>query len=106
VEVGRWFASRDRINHVHFRNVRVEKPYEKYAEVFLDEGQVDMFSVMKELVRNKYTRTIYPEHPRAIDYDREHPGFRATYPGGGGYAAFCYNVGFARAMQQAALASA
>jgi len=104
VEVGRWFASRDRINHVHFRNVRVEKPYEKYAEVFLDEGQVDMFSVMKELVRNKYTRTVYPEHPRAIDYDREHPGFRATYPGGGGYAAFCYNVGFARAMQIAALA--
>jgi len=46
VEVGRLLASRDRINHVHFRNVRVEKPYEKYAEVFLDEGQVDMFSVM------------------------------------------------------------
>src|SRR5712664_976438 len=97
VEVGRYFASRDRINHVHFRNVRVKKPYEKYAEVFLDEGQVDMFAVMKELVRNKYARTVYPEHPRALDYDREHPGFRATYPGGGGYAAFCYNVGFARA---------
>ena len=89
VEVCRYFASRDRINHVHFRNVRVQKPYEKYAEVLLDEGQVDMFGVMKELVRNKYTRTIYPEHPRAIDYDREHPGFRTAYPGGGGYAAFC-----------------
>jgi mannonate dehydratase len=105
VEVCRYFASRDRINHVHFRNVRVEKPYEKYQEVFLDEGQVDMFSVMKELVRNKYTRTIYPEHPRAIDYDREHPGFRTAYPGGGGYAAFAFNVGYARAMQQAALAA-
>jgi mannonate dehydratase len=105
VEVCRYFASRDRINHVHFRNVRVEKPYEKYAEVWLDEGQVDMFGVMKELVKNKYTRTIYPEHPRAIDYDREHPGFRPVYPGGGGYAAFCYNVGFARAILQASLAS-
>jgi mannonate dehydratase len=103
VEVGRYFASRDRINHVHFRNVRVDKPYEKYAEVFIDEGQVDMFAVMKELVRNKYTRTIYPEHPRAIDYDRERPGFKPSYPGGGSYAAFAFNVGFAKAMQQAAL---
>ena len=49
VEVCRYFGSRDRINHVHFRNVRVQTPREKYAEVFLDEGQVDMFAVMKEL---------------------------------------------------------
>jgi mannonate dehydratase len=105
VEVCRYFASRDRINHVHFRNVRVRKPYEDYSEVFIDEGENDMFAVMKELVRNKYPRTIYPEHPRAIDYDREHPGFKPAYPGGGGYAAFCFNVGFARAMQLAALSS-
>lgn len=105
VEVCRYFGSRDRINHVHFRNVRVEKPYEKYSEVFIDEGQVDMFAVMKELVRVKYARTIYPEHPRAIDYDREHPGFKPVYPGGGGYAGFSFNVGYARAMLQAALAS-
>ena len=30
-----------------------------------------MFAVMKELVRQKYTRLIYPEHPRGIDYDRD-----------------------------------
>src|SRR6266849_2950265 len=71
VEVCRYFGERDRINHVHFRNVRVQVPYEKYTEVFLDEGQVDMFGVMKELVRQKYPRLVYPEHPRAIDYDRE-----------------------------------
>ena len=64
-----------------------------------------MFAVMKELVRQKYPRLVYPEHPRALDYDREHPGFRSGYPGGGGYAAFAYNVGYARAMLQAALAS-
>ena len=46
-----------------------------------------MFAVMKELVRQKYTRLIYPEHPRGIDYDRERPNFRSQYPGGGGYAA-------------------
>jgi mannonate dehydratase len=105
VEVCRYFGERDRINHVHFRNVRVRVPYEKYTEVFLDEGQVNMFAVMKELVRQKYPRLVYPEHPRALDYDRERAGFRSEYPGGGGYSAFAYNVGYARAMLQAALAS-
>ncbi len=105
VEVCRYFGERDRINHVHFRNVQVRVPYLKYTEVFLDNGQINMFAVMKELVRQKYPRLVYPEHPRALDYDREHPGFRSGYPGGGGYAAFAYNVGFARAMLQAALAS-
>jgi mannonate dehydratase len=105
VEVCRYFVGRNRVNHVHFRNVRVQKPFEKYAEVFPDEGEVDMFGVMKELVRQDYNGTIYPEHPRALDYDRQQPGFRKGYPGGGGYAGIAYNVAYARAMLQAALAS-
>ena len=104
VEVCRWFASRDRINHVHFRNVKVQKPNERYTEVFIDEGENDMFRVMRELVKQQYTRLIYPEHPRGLDYDRERPNFRSSYPGGGGYAAFAFNVGYTRAMMQAALA--
>jgi mannonate dehydratase len=104
VEVCRYFASRDRINHVHFRNVKVKKPYERYTEVFIDEGENNMFLVMKELVKNKYSRLIYPEHPRAIDYDRDRGAIRG-YPGGGGYAAFAFNVGYTRAMMQAALTS-
>lgn len=106
VEVCRWFASRDRINHVHFRNVKVEKPYERYSEVFIDEGENAMFAVMKELVKHKYMRLIYPEHPRALDYDRERPNFRPQYPGGGGYAAVAFNVGYTRAMMQAAMEGA
>jgi len=105
VEVCRYFGSRDIINHVHYRNVRVQRPNEKYTEVFIDEGVNDMFAVMRELVRQKYSRLIYPEHPRAIDYDRERPDFRPYYPGGGGYAALAFNVGYTRAMIQAALAT-
>ncbi len=105
VEVCRYFASRDRINHVHFRNVKVQKPYERYSEVFIDEGQNNMFFIMKELVKAKYPRLVYPEHPRGIDYDRTQPNFRSQYPGGGGYAAYAFNVGYARAMMQAALSS-
>jgi mannonate dehydratase len=103
VEVCRWFGSRDRINHVHFRNVKVQKVYERYTEVFIDEGENDMFSVMQELIRQKYTRLIYPEHPRGIDYDRERQNFKPQYPGGGGYAGYAFNVGYTRAMMQAAL---
>ncbi len=102
VEVCRYFASRDRINHVHFRNVRVMKPYERYTEVWIDEGLNNMFAVMKELVKGKYTRQIYPEHPRKLEYDAER-GRIGGYPGGGAYAAFAYNVGYARAMLQAAM---
>jgi len=105
VEVCRYFGSRDVINHVHYRNVRVERPYQKYTEVFLDEGVNNMYAVMEELVRQKYSRLIYPEHPRAIDYDRQRPDFSPYYPGGGGYAAFAYNVGYTKAMLQAALTS-
>src|SRR4029077_11393262 len=105
VEVCRYFGARDCINHVHYRNVRVRRPYESYTEVLLDEVDVDMFALMKELVRQKYPRLIYPEHPRAIDYDRERPSFRSYYPGGGGYTGLAFNVGYTRAMLQAALSS-
>jgi len=104
VAVCRWLGERDSVNHVHFRNVRVRKPYVDYTEVFLDEGVVNMFAVMKELVRQKYPRGLYPEHPRAFDIDRER-GIRNQYPGGGGFAAEIYNVAYAKAMLQAALSS-
>jgi mannonate dehydratase len=104
LEVCRYFGKKDRINHVHYRNVIVEQPYVKYAEVFLDEGQINMYSVMKELIQLGYSHGLYPEHPRAIDYDREHPGgIQNQYPGGGGYAAQTYNVAFAQAMKLAVL---
>jgi len=106
VAVCRWFGERDRINHVHYRNVRVRTPSLQYTEVFPDEGEVDMLAVMKELVRQGYPRALYPEHPRALDADREQPGFAPYYPGGGGYAGLVYNVAYTRAMLQAALAEA
>jgi mannonate dehydratase len=102
IEVCRYFGQRDRINHVHFRNVIVHKPYERYTEVWIDEGLNNMFAVMKEIVKQKYKLQIYPEHPRRIDYDAER-GRLGGYPGGGGYAAIAYNVGYTRAMLQAAM---
>ncbi len=102
VEVCRYFGSRDRINHMHYRNPHVMKPYVKYNEGFIDEGDVNMFSVMRELVRLKYSRELYPEHPRALDYDRARGPIKG-YPGGGGYAGDLYDIAYAKAMLQAAL---
>ena len=51
IAVCRYLGERDCINHVHFRNIIVRTPYVDYTEVFLDDGQVDMFGVMNELVR-------------------------------------------------------
>jgi mannonate dehydratase len=102
LEVLRYIGTRDRINHMHYRNVTVQKPYVQYEEVFFDEGQVNMFAVMKEVFSLAYNRGIYPEHPRALDFDKEHPGgISNSYPGGGGYAAQAYNVAYTKAMMQA-----
>lgn len=109
LEVLKYLGARDCINHIHYRNVTVRKPYEDYAEVFLDNGQVDMFAIMKEIVRQKYNRGLYAEHPRAIDLDRRTPnGITGQYQnvGGGGFAGEIFNIGYARAMLQAALLSA
>jgi mannonate dehydratase len=100
--VCRYLAERDVINHVHFRNVIVRTPYVDYTEVFLDEGQCNMFAVMLELVRHKYRWGLYPEHQRALDIDRER-GRIGGYPGGGGVGGLIYNVGYTKAMLQAAL---
>jgi mannonate dehydratase len=102
VAVCRYFGSRDRINHVHYRNPHVTVPYLKYDEGFIDEGDVNMFAVMRELVRLRYSRELYPEHPRALDYDRAR-GTIHGYPGGGAYAGDVYDIAYAKAMLQAAL---
>ena len=94
VEVCKYMAARKRINHVHFRNVIVDTPRLKYVEVFIDNGQVNMFAVMQELVRTKYKYGIFAEHPRGNVVDRER---------GGDFISYLYNQAYARAMLQACL---
>jgi len=47
------------------------------------------------LIRNNYKRLIMPEHPRSMENDKGQKN--------GGYTGWVYNVGYARAMMQAAL---
>ena len=103
VAVANYFGSRDRINHVHYRNPTVTAPYDNYVETFIDQGDNNMLAVMRELIKVGYKRMIYPEHERALDYDRQ-VGIRNQYPGGGGYAGMVFDIAYARAMFQAAYA--
>ena len=80
--MGNWFATRNRIGQVHFRNVVLRKPREEYTEVFPDEGDNDMFEVMKLLVKNNYKRMIMPEHPRGLDADKALPKAGAAMSAG------------------------
>jgi mannonate dehydratase len=92
-----YFASRDRINQVHFRNVVVDKPVESYTEVFPDNGDNNMRDVMRQLVRHDYKRLILPEHPNRIEADRNRP------KDGGPSAGWIYNTAYARGLLQLAL---
>jgi len=98
IVVGNWLASRNRIGQVHFRNVKLRKPRLEYTEVFPDEGDNDMYEVMKVLVRNNYKRLIFPEHPRELNTDKLLP--KEAQGTNSGWA---YNVGHCRAMLQIAL---
>lgn len=62
VEAIRYFGSRDRINHVHFRNVRVDVPYFKYLETRHDAGDCDMFACMRAFSEVGYRYLLIPDH--------------------------------------------
>jgi mannonate dehydratase len=95
VEVAKWFGSRDRIGHVHYRNVRLRVPRQNYTEVAPDNGDNNMLAVMKALVAAKYRYMIFPEHARGLDVDRDLKTNTAV--------AWAYHVAYARAMLQVAL---
>lgn len=94
LEVLKYLADRDRINHVHFRNCLVEKPSTRYVEVFPDQGTVNMFAVMRELVKRKYRYGLFAEHPRGNDLDKKV---------GSDFAGYLFNLAHARGIMQSVL---
>ncbi|MEA3407935.1 MAG: mannonate dehydratase [Chloroflexota bacterium] len=65
----RYFGSRDRIAIVHFRNVHVQVPRERYVETFIEQGDCDMLACMKALHDVGYKGMVDPDHTPAIQED-------------------------------------
>jgi mannonate dehydratase len=69
VQTIHYFGDRERIATVHFRNVRVKVPRERYVETFIDQGDCDMLTCMEALQDVGYTGMVDPDHTPAIQAD-------------------------------------
>lgn len=54
------YLAQDKISYVHFRNVKGKVPC--YDEVFVDEGDIDMFHVLKQLYDGHFDGVLIPDH--------------------------------------------
>jgi len=69
LEAIRYFGSRDKINHVHFRNVKGSVP--RFDESFIDDGDVDMLEALRVYKGVGYARTLIPDHwPQTVGDSR------------------------------------
>ncbi len=67
----RYFGHRSQINHVHFRNVRVQKPNVRYTETFIDEGDADLDAAMRAFHQIRYEGILIPDHTPHMSVDDE-----------------------------------
>lgn len=54
------YSKQRKIAYIHFRNVVGKVPH--YKEVFVDEGDIDMFKILKILKKNDFTGVLIPDH--------------------------------------------
>lgn len=54
------YSARQKIAYVHFRNIRGKVP--TYQETFVDDGDVDMFRLIRILHKNNYSGVLIPDH--------------------------------------------
>ena len=60
IEAVRYFGERGKILYMHFRDVQGTVP--KFQECFINEGNTDMFEVMKTLAEVGFTGFLIPDH--------------------------------------------
>ena len=77
------YSKQDKIGYIHFRNVVGKVPY--YKEVFIDEGDIDMFRILRILKKNNFKGVLIPDHT---------PQMSCNAPW---YAGMAYAMGFMKA---------
>jgi len=86
----RLFGSNNKLFHVHFRNVRgTISSIGGYEEVALDDGDMDMFRILKALKATGYEGSLSPDHPMVLVGDEKRR------------ASLAYHVGYIKALLSA-----
>jgi len=77
-DVIHYFGQRRRIFNIHFRNVRGRR--DDFQEVYPDEGDIDMYKVMKVLKEVGYSGMVMPDHlPAHADDPDQLQGFAFAF---------------------------
>ena len=61
------YSKQGKISYIHFRNVIGKAP--KYKEVFVDDGDIDMFKILRILKSNNFTGVLIPDHTPQMSCD-------------------------------------
>lgn len=61
------YSKQNKIGYIHFRNVVGKVPY--YKETFVDEGDIDMFRILKILRKNNFDGVLIPDHTPQMTCD-------------------------------------
>ena len=85
-DVIRWFGERDKLFNIHFRNITGGKL--SFMEVFPEEGDMDMWQVLRVLADVGYRYMVMPDHVPSLSADPDHA------------VAFAYCFGYIRALLQ------
>lgn len=80
------YASQGKISYVHVRNVKGKVPV--YDEVFIDEGDIDMFEALRILKKHDFQGVLIPDHTPELLCD-------ASW-----HAGMAYALGYIRAILQ------
>jgi len=68
-DVIRYFGTRQKIFNVHFRNIRGRR--DSFQEVYPDEGDLDMFGILRTLRQVDYSGMLMPDHIPTHPNDRD-----------------------------------
>lgn len=61
------YLAQEKVSYVHFRNVKGKVPC--YDEVFVDEGDLDMFRVLQQLNNSSFDGVLIPDHTPLMTCD-------------------------------------
>ena len=66
-EATEYYSKQEKIGYIHFRNVVGKVPF--YKEVFVDDGDIDMFRILRILKKNNFNGVLIPDHTPQMSCD-------------------------------------